>query len=47
MKNGIFNLENMQFDELVADGVNEFLFIVTPIQFKGAAGSPARPIAIR
>ena len=47
MKNGIFNLENMQFDELVADGVNEFLFIVTPIQFKGATGSPARPIAIR
>ena len=47
MKNGIFNLENMQFDELVADGVNEFLFIVTPIRFKGATGSPVRPIAIR
>jgi kynurenine formamidase len=47
MKNGIFNLENMQFDELVADGVNEFLFIVTTIPFKGATGSPARPIAIR
>ena len=46
-KNGIFNLENMQFDELVADGVNEFLFIVTPIRFKGATGSPVRPIAIR
>ncbi len=47
MKNGIFNLENMQFDELVADGANEFLFIVTPIRFKGATGSPVRPIAIR
>ena len=47
MKNGIFNLENMQFDELVADGVDEFVFIVTPIRFKGATGSPARPIAIR
>lgn len=47
MKNGIFNLENMRFDELVADGVTEFLFIVTPIRFKGATGSPARPIAIR
>jgi kynurenine formamidase len=47
MKNGIFNLENMQFDALVADGVNEFLFILTPIALKGATGSPARPIAIR
>ncbi len=47
MKNGIFNLENMQFDELVADGVNEFLFIFTPTRFKGATGSPGRPIAIR
>ena len=47
MKNGIFNLENMQFDELVADVVYEFAFIVTPIRFRGATGSPARPIAIR
>ncbi|MFQ5982974.1 MAG: cyclase family protein [Woeseiaceae bacterium] len=47
MRNGIFNLENLKFDALVADGVNEFLFIVTPIRFKGATGSPARPIAIR
>jgi kynurenine formamidase len=47
MKNGILNLENMRFDELVADRVNEFLLIVTPIRFKGATGSPVRPIAIR
>lgn len=47
MKNGIYNLENMQFDELVADGVNEFLFVLTPLRLKGASGSPARPIAIR
>jgi len=46
MKNGIFNIENMYLDELVADKVNEFLFIVTPIRFKGATGSPIRPIAI-
>lgn len=46
MKNGIFNIENMHLDELVADNVNEFLFIVTPIRFKGATGSPIRPIAI-
>lgn len=46
MKNGIFNLENMRLDELAADGLSEFLFIVTPIRFRGATGSPARPIAI-
>ena len=47
MKHGIFNLENMTFESLVADGVTEFLFIVTTIPFKGATGSPVRPIAIR
>ncbi len=47
VENGIFNLENMRFDDLVADDVYEFLFIMTPIRFRGATGSPARPIAIR
>lgn len=46
-KNGIWNLENMRFDDLVADGVHEFLFVFTPIRFRGATGSPGRPIAIR
>ena len=46
-KNGIFNLENMALEELARDGATEFLFILTPIRFKGATGSPARPIAIR
>jgi len=47
MKNGIFNLENLRFEGLIEDEVSEFLFIVTTIPFKGATGSPARPIAIR
>ena len=47
MRNGIFNLENMQLEGLAEDNVNEFLFILTTIRFKGATGSPARPIAIR
>lgn len=46
-RNGVFNLENLVFDELVADGVHEFLFVVTPLRLKGATGSPARPLAIR
>ncbi len=47
MKNGIFNLENLKLEELVADGVYEFLFVFAPVPFKGATGSPGRPIAIR
>ncbi len=46
-RNGVWNLENMNLDELSEDKVYEFLFIHTPIRFKGATGSPARPIAIR
>ncbi len=47
MKNGIFNIENMSFETLVADGVYEFLFVATPIRYEGATGSPLRPLAIR
>lgn len=47
MKNGIFNLENMDLESLAADKVYEFLFIFTPIRFVGASGSPGRPIAIK
>jgi len=47
MKNGIFNVENMTFEQLAADEAYEFLFIATPIRYKGATGSPLRPLAIR
>jgi len=47
MKNGVFNIENMTFEELAADRGYEFLFIATPIRFEGATGSPLRPLAIR
>ena len=46
LKNGIFNLEWMNFETLSADQVYEFLFIFTPLRLKGATGSPGRPIAI-
>ncbi|MCP5144879.1 MAG: cyclase family protein [Gammaproteobacteria bacterium] len=45
-KNGVFNIENMIFEELVNDGIYEFMFIATPIRYKGATGSPLRPLAI-
>ncbi len=47
MRNGIYNLENMTFDALMEDQIDQFLFIVTTLRFKGATGSPVRPIAIR
>lgn len=46
-RNGIWNLENLHFEELLAEGAYEFLFVFTPLRFKGATGSPGRPIAIR
>jgi kynurenine formamidase len=47
MKNGIFNIENLTFEELAADRAYEFLFVATPLRFRGATGSPLRPLAIR
>jgi kynurenine formamidase len=46
-QNGIWNQENLHFEELVRDRVYQFLFVFTPVRFKGATGSPGRPIAIR
>ncbi|MEE4173124.1 MAG: cyclase family protein [Xanthomonadales bacterium] len=46
-KNGIFNIENLDLDELASEGVYEFLFVFAPVPFRGATGSPGRPIAIR
>lgn len=46
-QNGIFNLENLNFSSLISGEVYTFLFIFTPTPFKGATGSPGRPIAIK
>lgn len=47
MKNGIFNLEWMNFETLAADKVYQFMFMFSPLRIKGATGSPGRPLAIR
>lgn len=47
MRNGIFILENLDLRGLAAERVYEFMFIFTPLPFKGASGSPGRPLAIR
>jgi kynurenine formamidase len=46
-KNGIFNIENLDLEELASESVHEFLFVFAPVPFRGATGSPGRPIAIR
>jgi kynurenine formamidase len=47
LKNGIFNLEYMNFESMVP-GIQQykFLFIFTPLPLKGATGSPGRPLAV-
>jgi kynurenine formamidase len=43
---GIWNLENMDLTQLVADKAYEFLFAWSPLKIKGGTGSPGNPIAM-
>jgi kynurenine formamidase len=45
-KNGIWNLENMDLSQVVADKAYEFLFAWSPLKIKGGTGSPGNPIAL-
>jgi kynurenine formamidase len=45
-RNGIWFLENLEFTQLLADGVSEFMFSWAPLKAVGATGSPGNPIAI-
>lgn len=45
-KHGIFNHENMQFDELIAAKKYQFVYIFSPAPMKGATGSNGGPIAV-
>lgn len=45
-KRGIWNIENLDLSQLVADKAYEFLFAWSPLKMKGATGSPGNPIAI-
>jgi kynurenine formamidase len=46
-KNGIYILENIRTEELVADGVSEFLFVLGQPRFVGAVQMVINPVAIR
>jgi kynurenine formamidase len=45
-KRGIWNLENLDLTQLVADRAYEFLFVWSPLKMKGATGSPGNPVAL-
>lgn len=47
VRHGIYNLENLDLDELAAARAYEFAFIFAPLKLKGATGSPGNPIAVR
>ena len=43
---GIYILENVNLEELARDRRWEFAFIGVPLKFRGATGSPLRPLAL-
>jgi len=45
-KHGLWNLENLDFSQLLEDKVYEFLFVWSPLKMKGATGSPGNPVAL-
>jgi kynurenine formamidase len=45
-RRGIWNLENMDLSQLVAERAYEFLFVWSPLKMKGATGSPGNPVAL-
>jgi kynurenine formamidase len=47
VRNGIYNIENLDLEELAKDRVFEFAFIFAPLRLKGGTGSPGNPIAVR
>ena len=45
-RHGIYQLENLDLEELAKKRVYEFAFIFAPLRLKGATGSPGNPIAV-
>ena len=46
-KRGIYNLENLDLEQLAREQIYEFAFMFAPVKFKGGTGSPGNPIAVR
>ncbi|MBM9459150.1 cyclase family protein [Nocardioides sp. zg-536] len=46
VERGIYIIEALDLEGLAASGAQEFLFVMSPLKFFGATGSPVRPIAV-
>ena len=46
VERGIYIIETMALEELAAQGLHEFLFVLSPLPLFGATGSPVRPLAV-
>jgi kynurenine formamidase len=46
VRHGIHIIENLNLEELAAAGHREFAFVGVPLKFRGATGSPIRPLAL-
>jgi kynurenine formamidase len=46
VESGIYLIEAMDLEELAAHRIYEFSFVLLPLKFFGATGSPVRPVAI-
>jgi kynurenine formamidase len=45
-KRGIWNIENLEFTQLLKDKVYEFAFVWAPLKIVGGTGSPGNPVAL-
>ncbi|MBW9208451.1 cyclase family protein [Mumia sp. zg.B53] len=46
VENGVYIIETMALEELAAEGLHEFVFVLSPLPLFGATGSPVRPLAV-
>lgn len=46
VERGIYIIEAMDLEGLAKAGKHEFLFVMSPLKFFGATGSPVRPLAV-
>jgi kynurenine formamidase len=46
VESGIHIMENLNLEELAAEGVREFIYIAAPLRIQGGTGAPIRPLAL-
>ena len=46
VESGVYLIENLALEELAENSVGSFCFILLATKFRGATGSPVRPVAM-